>query len=140
MGRGSDCPEDQARVNDPTQLYNTALAPHEEAMFQAWAEHAGRLNDLHDYDLRGAWKTSAKEAMNGHLPDTYKKPNHPTFSEESIYHGRDGAMGGKWVQKGSRWIFQASPFNLQNTPADMLQLYFKEVEPDATLILPGPQP
>jgi hypothetical protein len=125
---------------EPEDAYNTPLSPQEEAMFQAWAQKMGRLGDLHDYDLRGAWKANAKDAMNGHLPDTFKKPNHPTFSQESRYHGIDGALGGKWTQKGSRWVFQASPYNLQNMPADALQLYFKHVEPDATLILPGPQP
>lgn len=126
-------------MSDLSDRYNTQLTPQDEALFQAWADHGGRVGDLRDYDLRGAWKSAAKEAMNGHLPDTYKKPNHPTFSIESIYNGVDGAMGGKWTQKGKRWVFEASPYNLQNTPADALQLYFKHVEPDAALVLPGPQ-
>jgi hypothetical protein len=120
--------------------YNTPLTPQEEALFQAWANKVGKLGDLQDYDLRGAWKANSKAALNGHLPDTFKKPNHPTFSNESIYHGVDGAMGGQWTQKNGRWIFQASPYNVQNMGPDALQMYFKHVEPDATLMFPGPQP
>jgi hypothetical protein len=125
---------------NPEEMYNTPLSPQEEGLFQAWAERMGRMGDLHDYDLRGAWKANAKAAMNGHLPDTFKKPNHPTFSDESKYHGADGALGGKWTQQGSRWVFQASPYNVQNFGPDALQLYFQHVEPDAKLMLPGPQP
>jgi hypothetical protein len=125
---------------DFTDQYNTALSPAEEALFQAWAAKAGRLGDTRDYDLRGAWKANAHAAANGHLPDTYKKPNHPTFSSESIYNGINGALGGKWTQQGSRWIFQATPYNVQNMGPDALHLYFRHVEPDSLLVLPGPQP
>ncbi len=34
---------------------------------------------------------------NGHWPDTFKKPNHPTFSVESQYaKGPDAAKAGRW--------------------------------------------
>jgi hypothetical protein len=79
---------------DLTPLYNTPLSPEDEAKFQAWIKSSGRERDLADYDLRGAWKADTKEAANGHLPDTWKKPNHPTFSTESVYNGVDGRVGG----------------------------------------------
>src|SRR5690242_7452603 len=82
--------------NDFSGRYNTQLTPAEEQQFQQWAQASGRANDTYDYDLRGAWKSGAATAPNGHLPDTFKKPNHPTFSDQSQYHGIDGYQGGSW--------------------------------------------
>lgn len=121
---------------DMTSAYNTQLSPTEEALFQAWATKSGRAKDMFDYDLRGAWRANAQAAADGHLPDTWKKPNHPTFSDESVYNGKDGAQGGKWAQKGSQWQFVASPYNVTNMGPEGLQLYFKHVEPDAVLVMP----
>ena len=120
---------------DFSDQFNTTLAPEEEALFQVWAEKAGRARDVYDYDLRGAWKDNATKAMKGHLPDTYKKPNHPTFSQESVYAKTVGGAG-SWRKKGSRWEFIAGPANIQNMGVDGLRIYFKEVEPDVVLVLP----
>lgn len=122
---------------DMTTMFNTQLAPQEEQAFQAWAQKMKRSNDLFDYDLRGAWKANAQEAANGHLPDTYKKPNHPTFSNESIYNGEAGMAGGRWVQTRDGWKFEASHSNLEFFTPQELQGYFKRAEPDAVLVLPG---
>jgi hypothetical protein len=47
--------------------------------------------------LRGAFKAGLRPSANGHWPDTYKKPNHPTFSVESQYAtGADRAKAGHW--------------------------------------------
>jgi len=35
-----------------------------------------------------------------HGVDTWKKPNHPTFSNQSKYHGVDGFYGGNWNPDG----------------------------------------
>jgi hypothetical protein len=121
---------------DFTTLFNTQLAPADEAAFQAWAQKAGRQHDLFDYDLRGAWKENAQESANGHLPDTYKKPNHPTFSNESIYNGVEGMSGGQWLQTSKGWQFIPSATNLHNYPLPDLQRYFKTREPDAVLAVP----
>lgn len=76
--------------------YDTPLTPEEEAAFQQWkALHAPNDSGV-DYDLRGAWKYGAKQAANGHWPDTYKKPNHPTFSKESIYAADRPDLAGQW--------------------------------------------
>jgi hypothetical protein len=56
-----------------------------------------------DYDLEAAYKNLpektmkawAKDPEKNHLPDTYKKPNHPTFSKESIYYN-PGMEAGTW--------------------------------------------
>lgn len=125
--------------SDLTGRFNTALSDDEEAAFQAWrARLPARLQSMSDYDLRGAWKSNAKAATNGHLPDTWKKPNHPTFSDESMYSGKDGAgVGGQWMgDGGDLWSFRASPANLRYRNASGLAQYFKEAEPNASVILP----
>ncbi len=123
---------------DLSDRYNTALDPVTEAAFQIWAKQQRRLGDLQDYDLRGAFNANSQEAANGHLPDTYKKPNHPTFSVESIYNGVDGAQGGVWQEnpQTKRWSYRATPYVLKNHPLPALQQYFKNVEPDVDLVLP----
>lgn len=113
---------------DFTDKYNTKLTPLEEARFQE--EMKGRLGDLYDYDLRGAWKEAKEKAMNespanglvgfnawtdtvadfgdGHGIDKFKKPNHITFSDESKYHGVDGYKGGHW-DKDKRGSYTYTP-------------------------------
>lgn len=81
---------------DMTDQHNTELTPDEEQRYQEWARGAGREGDAYDYDMRGAWKEGITADRSGHFPDTYKKPNHPTFSNESRYHGAGGRMGGQW--------------------------------------------
>lgn len=101
-----------------TDKFNTKLSPAEEVKFQSWISDQSkkdgkdRSRDLADYDMRGFWKdNNAKQAENGHFPDTYKKPNHPTFSKESIYNGAklpngEIAKGGTW--QGDNFISSAS--------------------------------
>jgi hypothetical protein len=121
---------------DYSGRYNTVLTPQEEVAFQAWAAKAGRLKDVYDYDLRGAWRASAQEAANGHLPDTFKKPNHPTFSNESQYNGVDGFKGGEWLgDDKAGWSYLPSETNTKFYPPTLLQDYFRSTEPDAKLIL-----
>lgn len=118
---------------DLTEFYNTPLSPEEEKAFQLWASK--RLGDLKDYDLRGAWKANSKEASNGHLPDTYKKPSHPTFSTDSIYNGVDGFYGGSWEgDDKTGWSY--TPNSSQNLwySKEELQNYFRDKEPNARLI------
>lgn len=124
---------------DYSGQYNTALSPQEEAQFNNWAAANHRSGDTLDYDLRGAWKADAKAATNGHLPDTWKKPNHPTFSQESMY-STDDQRGGQWIEgPDKRWTYLASPFNLQMRNQGQLQDYFRRVEPDSGLVLPPSQ-
>ena len=119
---------------DLTDHFNTPLTPEQEAEFQR--EHPD-ARDLYDYDLRGAWLSGATKAENGHLPDTFKKPNHPTFSVESQY-SRGPMIGGKWVAgPDGKYAFLASPVNLAQRSPEELQQYFAKVEPDVTLVLPG---
>ena len=85
-------------TRDFTNKYNTKLSPVQEKQFLI--DMQDRLNDLYDYDLRGAWlelqNGNMSEDARGHLGDKYKKPNHITFSDESKYHNVDGYKGGHW--------------------------------------------
>lgn len=129
--------------------FNTKLSPDEEKRFLDWYKNDPHRPDPGDYDVQGWWKefgdkgggtekhaTSTGEDV--HYPDTFKKPNSPTFSDESIYHGKDGNVGGKWRKDaGGKWSFEASPQNIKQIGGvDKLKAYFAEEEPDATLILP----
>jgi len=40
---------------DMTDQYNTKLSPAYEKKFLEWAKQNNRLQDLQDYDMRGAW-------------------------------------------------------------------------------------
>lgn len=116
---------------DYSGSFNTPISPEEEAAFQKWA--GPRASDLSDYDLRGAWKAGATASPNGHLPDTFKKPNHPTFSNESKYSSEQ-TPGGEWVDKGDgKWAFKPTPYNIQAYGEGALENYFRENEPEATL-------
>lgn len=104
-------------------------------------------SDRYDYDIQGAYMNGVEPSENGHLPDTYKKPNHPTFSDESIYHG--GTMkyqddpdytpeGGHWEKlEDGKYSFTPGKSNLDHHTTQELMDYFKKYEPDNKLILPG---
>ena len=76
-------------------LFNTKLSPSEEAAFRL--QPMNRQNDSWDYDPRAAFENGgfASFANNGHGGDYGKKPNHPTFSEESKYSNQLH-QGGRW--------------------------------------------
>lgn len=96
----------------------TELPAKDEKKYQEWMNKQGftsengfnvddKLNGT-DYDYRGFWKeTGGKSLKEGeHLPDTYKLPNHPTFSNESKYANDDNKnYQGKW--DGDKYV----PFN-----------------------------
>lgn len=117
---------------DFTSAYNTALQTDDENRFREWAAKTGRDRDLRDYDMRGWWKENKPTgAVDGHFTDKWKKPNHPTFSNESVYSGRDGEHGGVW----SDTSFIAGPSNRRYWQEDDLRAYMRRVEPDTALIM-----
>jgi hypothetical protein len=126
-----------ARQPDYSAYYNTTLTPEQETKSQA--QMGDRIGDLRDYDLRGAWLADTKAAGNGHLPDTWKKPNHPTFSTDSQYSTKE-MPGGTWSQFGHEWAFTPSQFNLAVHGPDQLKAYFQLREPDSFLNLKGIAP
>lgn len=120
--------------SDYTNLFNTPLSAADEAAFQQWAAQNPRLGNTYDYDARGFWKAGAQQADNGHGSDQFKKPNHPTFSDQSQYSGVEGMTGGQWVQNGPKWTFVTSPTNELYHEKDDLQKYFNEIEPGNSLV------
>jgi len=143
-------PAQPAPVADPgdfSSRYNTALSPTDEARYQAWgqaqaAQNGGRnpAADVYDYDMRGFWQSGQSFADNGHAGDAFKKPNHPTFSDQSRYHGVDGHQGGSWGggKDGQPWTFAPGPSNMQMHDPGDLQRYFQKREPGNRLILQAP--
>jgi hypothetical protein len=80
-----------------TSEYDTPLKPGEEAAFQFWKGKYAPNDTGEDYDLRGAWKAGVKpDPVTKHWPDTYKKPNHPTFSDQSQYAKDRPDLAGHW--------------------------------------------
>ena len=155
--------------------HDTQLGPEEVAGYRQWAklEHKVPKMEEKDYDLRGFYKdviqgnpdlppemqdkvAALKEQFlqpngrlkGGHLPDTYKKPTHPTFSDESIYSGNtmlgnygepaEWTRGGHWSKDAQgRDMFTPGPANyLHHSDKDMMD-YFRKYEPGIVLDLHG---
>lgn len=93
-----------------------------------------------DYDMQGyISKYGAPDQSKGqHLTDEFKYPNHITFSDESKYSTPE-SKGGTWANVMGKWLFYASPYNMQQHSPLEMQDYFKRYEPDSRLILPGKQ-
>jgi hypothetical protein len=77
--------------------YNTDLGDREQE-FQAWKAQNAPKDSGADYDLRGAFQAGVTpDPTTNHWPDTFKKPNHPTFSDQSQYAtGANAARAGRW--------------------------------------------
>lgn len=99
--------------------YTTRLSPEEEMRFRAWARQYGIRMEPgwnEDYDMRGLWKSApdVRPDERGHFPDTYKKPFHPTFSNESIYATADAP---RW--EGYRLISPSGQVIADETPVTL---------------------
>lgn len=80
---------------DPTE-FDTPLNPMEENLFKSWKAKYAPRDSGYDYDLRGAFKAGLTPGQNGHWDDTFKKPNHPTFSIYSKYAKDYPQLAGTW--------------------------------------------
>ncbi len=89
--------------------FDTQLSPQEEAQFQTWKAKNAPGDSGEDYDLRGAFKAGLSPAANGHWSDQFKKPNEPTFSDESQY-STPLHPGGHW--NGDQYV----PYGSQTGP------------------------
>lgn len=107
--------------------------------YAAWLQ-GNNLQESEDYDMRAAYAAGVQPDENGHMPDTYKLPNHITFSSDSRYASQKGAPpAGQWKEGPEGWVFYASPTNIDNAGGvDRLQEYFQRNEPGVALVLPGP--
>lgn len=136
-----DNPRSKEVAGESASSYDTKLSPKKEAEYQTWVKEQskkqGRSIESSDYDMRGFFNDSKSEkGDNGHYPDTYKKPSHPTFSDESKYHGVDGNEGGKWKRgEGNKWTFTPGKTNVENG-LDKTQEYLQQSDPDVTLAAP----
>lgn len=131
-----DMPAIEQNISDN---YNTKLNNKEEKEYQIWRNNLPEnLQEEEDYDLRGLWKENKDQGLlddNSHFPDKYKKPNHITFSKESIY-SRGSIEGGIWENKKGHWTFYPSYYNLQQHSKEDIQDYFDKYEKDSSVIFP----
>jgi hypothetical protein len=141
--------------DDYTEHYNTPLSEPEQQSYDGWekaqSDKLGRdvHSELKDYDLQGYWRANVGDTDEGpqlgqgHLTDEFKKPNHPTFSDESIYHGVAGNKGGTWEELPGgetgvhAYRFKPGATNLEHHEPAELKGYFDRVEPGNTVDLPA---
>lgn len=117
--------------------HDTFLGVAEEELYQERKKSLPKaLQSEKDYDLRGAYKAglldNVEEGM--HLPDTFKKPNHITFSKESKYY-EDGMWAGEWVDNNTFKI----PLNTPKAKLAKLKEYFAKYEPGARIMIDNPK-
>lgn len=129
--------DDTGEIGSAATQFNTPLTPDEQQQFQAWGAQQPKnpQAEMQDYDLQGWWKANPGQNLgDGHLTDQWKKPNHPTFSDQSIYHGVDGNEGGRWTELGNeKYSFTPGRTNFDNHPIQNMKNYFQQVEPGNTL-------
>lgn len=143
-----------ALADDPTNAgnFNTDIGEYggqSQREFGMWMDFASSQlkrdvsKDFQNYDLQGYWKKygNVDFSEGDHMTDEFKKPNHPTFSTESIYHGKNTAgefEGGTWGKNDEgKDTFTPGRTNFEYYSIQEMQDYFKKYEPDAQLILPG---
>lgn len=137
---------------DNTNAFNTPLTPQEQEIYK---KNFGDSNMTYNYDMQGFIKANPnfdiKNVPEGqHYPDTYKKPSHPTFSNQSQYHGiitgdlpvkgQKPTEGGQWekLDDGS-YSFTPGRTNFKYHTPQELRDYFDKYEKGNTLILPNSQ-
>lgn len=107
----------QAIMEDggPVPMPKTNLTPQQEAKYNEWKGKLPKnLQYEGNYNLRQLWleNPNQKPSANIHFPDRYKLPNHPTFSNESMYFNPTNQyMGGHWQETDSSWNYM--PYNSQ---------------------------
>jgi len=131
----------------PESKFNTNLSGKElEAFNQHAQQFPALVNDAYDYDTRGFYK-EIYDKNNGDINaitaaltpgsetahvgfDTYKKPNHPTFSTQSKYYIPVLRPAGEWGRNEQGDYFNATRRNIKNmTNSDGSPLeYFKRAE------------
>lgn len=113
--------EDEARrgaIPAYTPSFDTILNSDQESAFRQWKARYAPNDSGADYDLRGAFRAGVTpDPKSGHWPDTFKKPNHPTFSDESIYASVAPERAGHW--NGDQFVAPGQPLRLM--PVDPLE-------------------
>jgi hypothetical protein len=83
------------------------------------------------YDVRGAWVEKGQSGTlfpKGHGTDKYKKPNHPTFSNESKYATKKNP-GGSWLIKDTFVVPKTNEYK-----AKALKKYMAKYEPGIVVV------
>ena len=81
-----------------SESFNTPLPKGTEVAYTNWKAINAPNDSGYDYDLQGAFLAGVKrDPVTGHMPDTFKKPNHSTFSNQSKY------ATGKWAKYAGSW-------------------------------------
>ncbi len=115
----------QVQEDQMQQGYNTRLNPQLEQQFQQWKAVNAPHDSGYDYDLRGLFmRVGGKRLPPGHGVDTFKKPNHPTFSDQSRYSLGPMIQGGSWGDHS----FTPARTNLEYRSPNQLQQYLNQVE------------
>lgn len=116
--------QDGGKINRNKQTYDTILNDKQEIEFSNWYKDISsklKLNSNpddynHAYDYRGYWLENKDNDINYsakdfHFPDKYKKPNHETFSNESIYANKKYGIDPKTVGYWKNDVFIPGSFN-----------------------------
>lgn len=82
--------------DDVAQSFDTPVPFDRVSEFQKWTKRYAPPSDSGDYDYGGAFLAGVTPNAEGHWPDTFKKPNHPTFSDESKYARDAPNRAGHW--------------------------------------------
>lgn len=97
--------------------------------YTKWKESISRYRDIDHgdtYDYEGYYNDDPEEAWRmlhpleqneeAHFTDKFKKPSHPTFSDESIYSTPE-TPGGHWHENyggSGKWVYEPSEYTRQN--------------------------
>jgi hypothetical protein len=95
---------------------------------------------MEDYDIQGEFLAGRQPKPGMHGSDTFKKPNHPTFSAESQY-SNSFTPGGHWVdpeKEGGRGRYIPSPnmFRDQKRMKALIKYLKGPAERDQVSMLP----
>jgi len=102
--------------------------------YSAWYSklEAARGKQAPGYDTEGWYSTATPKQREEvladpkkHMKDTYKLPNHITFSTDSKYSTPE-TPGGEWKEVGGKWHYKPSDYVLKTQGVDKLKWYFKK--------------
>ncbi len=123
--------------NTPARTYDTPLSPDQEQAYQA--KYGTDPRTTEDYDMRGFYKANPEvdpHTDGTHYPDTFKKPSHPTFSDQSQYHSAE-TPGGQWtLDETGRDVFTPGPQNVKNG-LDVTREYLDRSDPNVLFNIPA---
>ena len=104
--------------------YNTPISTQQQEQYRRYVASLPKpLQNESDYDLQGYWlkygQHEEPQKLGQHMTDEFKKPNHVTFSNESIYHNEHDGLGakhqgGKWYDYNGTTLYQPSAADLHN--------------------------